>query len=157
VDRFSSIAIRFALVWMLLGIVAGAAMLTDQELPGNWRLWMGPTHTHMLLVGWFFQFTLGIAYWLLPRRRSTERPVGYDERLAFACLGCLNLGLAIRAVIEPQQRAGHEGVWTQPGYAVSAVAQVAAFSIVAVQLWPRVAAKAVRAKSAAPAQASPER
>ena len=144
VDRFSSIAIRAALVWMLAGILAGAAMLTDRDLPGSWRLWMGPTHTHMLLVGWFFQFTLGVAYWLLPRKRTPERPIGYDERLAFICLGCLNLGLAIRAVIEPLQRAGHEGFWTRIGYAVSAVLQVAAFAIVARQIWPRVAAKSMR-------------
>ena len=143
-DRFSSIAIRAALVWMLAGILAGAAMLTDRDLPGSWRLWMGPTHTHMLLVGWFFQFTLGVAYWLLPRKRTPERPIGYDERLAFICLGCLNIGLAIRAVIEPLQRAGHEGGWTRIGYAASAVLQVAAFAIVARQLWPRVAAKSMR-------------
>jgi hypothetical protein len=37
------------------------------------------------------------------------------------------------------------------------VTQVAAFVIVAVQLWPRVGAKAVRAKSAAPARTSPEK
>ena len=144
-DRFSTIAIRCALVWMLFGILAGAAMLTDRDMPGNWRLWMGPTHTHMLLVGWFFQFTLGVAYWLLPRKRSSTRPVGFNERLAFAALIFLNLGLALRAVIEPLQRAGHEGIWTRIGYAVSALAQVAAFAIVAVQLWPRVATKAMRA------------
>jgi len=153
VDRFSTIAIRAALVWMLLGILAGAAMLTDRDLPGNWRLWMAPTHTHMLLVGWFFQFTLGVAYWLLPRKRSPSRPIGYNERLAFACLVCLNGGLAIRAVIEPLERAGHEGVWTRIGYAISALAQVAAFAIVAIQLWPRVATKAMRSNVQ---KASPE-
>lgn len=131
---------------MMLGILAGAAMLTDQDLPGNWRLWMGPTHTHMLLVGWFFQFTLGVAYWLLPRRRTPSHPIGYNERLAFACLICLNVGLALRAVLEPLQRAGHEGIGTRIGYVISALAQVAAFTIVATQLWPRVAGKTTRAK-----------
>jgi hypothetical protein len=145
-DRFSSIAIRLALCWLVLGIVAGALMLNDDVLPGYWKLWLSPTHAHVLLVGWFFQFTLGVAYWLLPRKRSPERPAGYDERLGFTALALINVGLALRCVAEPLQRAGHDGVWIDAGLAVSAVLQVIAFGIVAIQLWPRVAAKAARAK-----------
>jgi hypothetical protein len=145
-DRFSSIAIRLGLCWLVLGIAAGALMLNDDVLPGYWKLWLSPTHAHVLLVGWFFQFTLGVAYWLLPRKRSPERPAGYNERLGFAALALINVGLALRCVAEPLQRAGHDGFWIDAGLAVSAALQVIAFVIVAIQLWPRVAAKAARAK-----------
>jgi hypothetical protein len=49
-------------------------------------------------------------------------------------------------VAEPLQRGGHDGLWIDAGLAVSAVLQVIAFLIVAIQLWPRVATKAARAK-----------
>lgn len=144
-DRFSSIAIRAALCWLLLGIVAGAAMLNDDVLPGYWTLWLSPTHAHILLVGWFFQFTLGVAYWLLPRKRSPERPVGYNERLAIAALVLINLGLALRGAVEPLHRSGRDGIWIDVGFAVSATTQVVAFGIFVVQLWPRAATRAARA------------
>lgn len=147
-DRFSSIAIRAALCWLLLGIAAGAVMLNDDVLPGYWKLWLSPTHAHVLLVGWFFQFTLGVAYWLLPRKRSPERPAGYDERLAFAALALINGGLLLRVIAEPLQRAGHDGVWIDLALTVSATLQVIAFAIVAIQLWPRVASKSAQAKLA---------
>jgi hypothetical protein len=146
VDRFSSIAIRAALCWLLLGIAAGAVMLNDDVLPGYWTLWLSPTHAHILLVGWFFQFTLGVAYWLLPRKRSPARPAGYNERLALSALALINLGLALRVAVEPLHRSGREGVWIDIGFAASAIAQVVAFVIVVAQLWPRVATKSARAK-----------
>ncbi len=144
-DRFSTIAIRSSLIWLLFGITAGAAMLNDAWLPGQWRLWFGATHPHILFIGWFFQFTMGVAYWLLPRRRSPGRPVGYHEPLAFAGLGLLNLGLFIRVIVEPLQRAGHDGRLTEPGFGVSAALQVAAFAIFASQIWPRAATRYPRA------------
>jgi len=76
-DRLSSLAIRLSLVWLLLGVAVGGLMLTDRAAPGTWRLWAAPTHGHVLFVGWFLQFAIGVAYWLLPRRRSATRPLGY--------------------------------------------------------------------------------
>jgi hypothetical protein len=55
-DPLSSVMLRAALTWLLVGVVIGAAMLTDRALPGQWRLWMAPSHAHMLFVGWFLQF-----------------------------------------------------------------------------------------------------
>ena len=54
----------------MLGFVIGGLMLVDRAIPGDWRAWMSPSHGHMLFVGWFLQFALGIAYWLLPRKRQ---------------------------------------------------------------------------------------
>lgn len=68
--------VRLALLWLLAGFTIGGAMLVDRALPGAWRAWLAPSHGHMLFVGWFLQFALGIAYWLLPRKRSPEKPMG---------------------------------------------------------------------------------
>jgi hypothetical protein len=119
-------------------------MLTDRALPGQWRLWMAPSHAHMLFVGWFLQFAVGVAYWLLPRRRSTERPLGYWERAAYVAVIALNLGLVLRIIAEPAERTGNESDGTLVLLIASALLQVAAALIFVTQLWPRVAARPIR-------------
>ena len=121
-------------------------MLVDRELPGTWRLWAQPTHGHMLFVGWFLQFALGIAYWLLPRKRSPERPLGYDLRLAQAAVAALNVGLLCRVFAEPLERSGHMGNGTLALLSLSALLQVGAAFVFVRQLWPRVAARAPRSQ-----------
>lgn len=143
-DRLSSIMLRISLIWLLAGFVIGAAMLTDRALPGQWRLWMAPSHAHMLFVGWFIQFVFGVAYWLLPRRRTPERPMGYPERTAYLAVAALNLGLALRVAAEPFERSGHANDGTLALLAVSSMLQVAAILIFVAHLWPRVATRPIR-------------
>jgi hypothetical protein len=147
-DRLSAAMARGSFLWLLAGFVAGALMLTDETLAGEWRRWLLPTHGHMLFVGWFVQFALGIAYWLLPRKRSPHRPLGYRFGPAVAAVAALNLGLLLRAVAEPLDRAGHGGDWTEPVYAASALLQVAAAIVFVAQLWPRVAPRLTSAERA---------
>ena len=137
-DLLSLVMVRLSLLWLLAGFIVGGAMLVDRDLPGAWRLWAQPTHGHMLFVGWFLQFALGIAYWLLPRKRTPERPFGYHERSAFAAFGLLNAGLLLRVLAEPPDRVGNGGDLVDVVLAVSAVLQLAAIIIVAIQIWPRI-------------------
>ena len=145
-DPLSSVMLRAALTWLLAGFVIGAAMLTDRALPGQWRLWMAPTHAHILFVGWFLQFAVGVAYWLLPRRRSTERPLGYRERAAYLAFVALNLGLVLRIIAEPAERAGLANDVTLALLGASAFLQVAATLVFVIQLWPRVGPRPMRGK-----------
>jgi hypothetical protein len=155
-DRLNAVMVRASFVWLLAGVVVGGLMLTDQVVPGQWRLWAQPTHGHMLFVGWFIQFALGIAYWLLPRRRTPERPLGYDVGLAFTGVAALNLGLLLRVIAEPAQRSGGDGDWIVMVLAASAVLQVAAVVIFVVQLWPRLAPRAPKPRPAGSNQAPRE-
>lgn len=139
--------VRLSLLWLLAGFIVGGLMLVDRDIPGSWRLWAQPTHGHMLFVGWVLQFALGIAYWLLPRKRSPERPLGYNLRLAQIAVASLNIGLLCRVVAEPLERSGHEGSGTLALLAISAVLQIGAAIIVVLQIWPRVAARPPRATS----------
>src|ERR687898_1455118 len=107
-DPVSVRLVRASLLWLVAGFTLGALMLSDALVPGDWRLWFAPTHGHILFVGWFLQFAVGVAYWLLPRRRSTERPLGYGERSALLAVGALNLGLVLRIVAEPAERTGSQ-------------------------------------------------
>ena len=143
-DRLSSVMLRAALVWLLAGFVIGATMLTDRALPGEWRLWLAPGHAHMLFVGWFLQFAIGVAYWLLPRRRTPKRALGYREEVAVVAVAALNLGLLLRLVAEPAERTGRAGEATQALLTASALLQVVAAMVFVAQLWPRAAARPVR-------------
>jgi hypothetical protein len=146
VDRLTSIMLRIALGWLVIGFVIGGAMLTDRELPGQWRLWLAPGHGHMLFVGWFLQFVIGVAYWLLPRKRSPSQPVGYVERPAYIAVAALNTGLIFRVGGEGLERAGHPSDATFTALVIAAVLQILAAAIFVVQLWPRVAARPIRQK-----------
>jgi len=133
--------VKASLVWMLSGFLFGGLMMVDRVIPGNWRLWMQPTHGHMLFVGWFVQFAIGIAYWLLPRKRRPDLPVGYDERPAFIAWAFLNAGLLLRVVGEPMERTGNAGTLSITILAISSVLQVLAVGIFIAQLWPRIYGK----------------
>jgi hypothetical protein len=137
-DPVSVRLVRASLLWLVTGFTLGALMLSDALVPGDWRLWFAPTHGHILFVGWFLQFAVGVAYWLLPRKRTPERPFGYHERSAFAAFGLLNAGLLLRVLAEPPDRVGNGGDAVDVVLAVSAVLQLAAIIIVASQIWPRI-------------------
>ena len=146
-DRLTSVMLRTALVWLLTGFVIGAAMLVDRELPGRWRLWLAPGHGHMLFVGWFMQFALGVAYWLLPRKRNPDRPLGYRPSLAYTAVVALNLGLVLRVAGEVAERSGHASDGTLGLLGVAAALQIAAVVIFVSQLWGRVGPRSIRPKN----------
>lgn len=137
-DRISIVMVRAALAWLVMGAVVGALMLVDRAIPGDWRAWMAPSHGHMLFVGWFLQFAIGIAYWLLPRKRNPARPLGYREAPGLVAVAALNLGLAFRVLAEPFERTGHASDLTLTLLAASAILQVLAIVLFVMQLWPRI-------------------
>lgn len=137
-DRLSIIMVRGALVWLMLGVVLGALMLVDRVVPGDWRLWFQPSHGHILFVGWFLQFALGIAYWLLPRKRDRALPMGYREDVAIMAAAALNLGLLCRVLAEPFERSGRASDLTLSLLIASSVLQVVAVGLFVAQLWPRI-------------------
>lgn len=144
-DRLTSVMVRASLVWLLSGVTLGGLMLADRAVPGNWRAWAAPTHGHILFVGWFVQFVIGVAYWLFPRRRGPGRPLGYREGLAFVAVILLNLGLVLRVIAEPVERAGHDGDWTLSVLIASSSLQVLAIATFVTELWPRVGPRVPRA------------
>lgn len=143
-DRVSILFVRAALMWLLSGFILGGLMLSDNLVPGEWRLWFAPSHGHMLFVGWFLQFAIGVGYWLLPRKRTPERPEGYHEPSAFLAFVLLNAGLLVRVAVEPWTRAGHEGLTIDLLLACSSILQVTAILIIVPQIWRRIIARKKR-------------
>jgi hypothetical protein len=137
-DPVSVKMVRAGLIWLATGFTLGALMLADASLPGSWRAWFLPTHGHILFVGWFLQFAVGVAYWLLPRKRTDDRPFGYNERAAYLSFAVLNTGLILRVIAEPAPRIGYWTSFVNEILVVSAIAHVVAIGIIVVQLWFRV-------------------
>ena len=140
-DRLTAMMVKLSLCWLLAGFAIGGLMLVDRAIPGNWRTWLAPSHGHMLFVGWFIQFVLGIAYWLLPRKRTPARPLGYNERLSLWGVAALNVGLLLRVANEPFERIGHANNLTLTGLGLSATLQILAVLVFVRQLWPRILGK----------------
>lgn len=145
-DRLTTVMVRLSLGWLLAGFSIGGLMLVDRIVPGDWRAWLAPSHGHMLFVGWFFQFVIGIAFWLLPRKRSPERPLGYHERISLLGVAALNVGLLLRVAGEPLERIGQGGLVTITALAASATLQMLAALIFVAQLWPRTSVRQIRTR-----------
>ena len=95
----------------------------------------------------FLQFAIGVAYWLLPRKRTPERPLGYNERLAYSAVLALNIGLALRVGGELRERTGHADDTSLIVLAIAGILQIAAAALFVIQLWPRVGPRFIRPRN----------
>lgn len=64
---------RTAFLWLIAGFAVGALLLGAKGLrwPLPWAQWLG-LHQELLLAGWLLQFTMGVAYWMLPKHAAGE-------------------------------------------------------------------------------------
>ena len=86
--------IRFSMIYFLVGMIIGAALLMLKAYPMYPALWVAlPIHIEVMIFGWIIQFTLGTGYWILPRF-IVGNPRG-SRILAYSMIGCLNLGIAL--------------------------------------------------------------
>jgi hypothetical protein len=132
-------AIRAAMLYLLVGLVAGALYWMNSA----WSFWkpftaLNPVYIHLLVVGWLTQLIYGVIYWMFPIiSRSDMRG---DSRQAWAAFIALNIGLILRALAEPWRTLEPNAV-NQAGLIASAVFQVAAGYLIVLVCWPRVREK----------------
>jgi len=89
--------IRTALIWFALGLVwAAAIMLIKVTDSTELRHTFITAHTHMLLVGFFMNIVMGVAFWMFPRPQDKKM----NEPLAVVAYTLLNAGLALRVGFE---------------------------------------------------------
>ncbi len=137
-DRLTRLMGRLSLIYLGAGFILGAVLLIGEGASADWGAAWGNVHAHILFVGWFVQFAIGIAYWLLPRRKTPGQPLGYNEQIALVAVGLINAGLLLRVVLEPVFNLHIiSGPAVTAGLAVSAILQAAAGIIWACQLWGR--------------------
>ena len=65
--------IRCSLLYLLAGFAIGAGMLISKAWPTAYpQVWqLLPIHIEVTIFGWIIQFTMGTAYWILPRYLET--------------------------------------------------------------------------------------
>ena len=83
---------RAAMGWLLIGSGAGALMLGSRGL--GWTVPYAEAlalHLDVMLFGWMTQFTMGTAYWMLPKH-ATGPERGGDAPIAAAWV-LLNAGV----------------------------------------------------------------
>ncbi len=65
--------LRLSLIYFSIGGTLGALLLLDKAFPFAPFLWdLRPAHIEILIFGWIIQFTIGTAYWILPRFLITK-------------------------------------------------------------------------------------
>jgi hypothetical protein len=129
-------AARAALVYLLLGVVAGALYWAQTR----WPIWpplaaLNPIYIHLLVVGWLTQFIFAVIYWMFPIISKTN--LRGDPHLAVAILVLLNAGLILRAICEPW-RAISPTPANSIGLLASAILQVIAAYLMVWVCWPRI-------------------
>jgi hypothetical protein len=133
--RLSRWFLRSGLISLLLGLGLGVVTpaLSADRL---WAAALWPVQLHLLTVGWLTQLIFGVAWWLFPRAPSG--PVRGSETAGWMAFGCLQAGLALRAVFEPWSTAGHTSALGAALLALSALLQFLAAVSFATAIWPRV-------------------
>lgn len=118
--------IRTALVYLGIGALLGGGILWGKAIPSSGTAWTFlAAHVSLVTWGWLLLFSLGVAYWILPRFGAL-RPRPW---LAVATYGMLNAAL-IGAALAP---------WLGRAW-VSATAgwlQCGAILAFAAHAWPR--------------------
>lgn len=126
--------IKTALVFLVLGVSAGAWMLLEQSgfaLPVSPSLYT--VHIHLLGLGFFFMMVCGVALWMFPRRSGESREKAARDPLGWAAYGLLTGGLSLRclALLFPETLGSVL-------LGLSAVLQFGGVATFAAAIWPRV-------------------
>jgi uncharacterized protein involved in response to NO len=123
--------IKTALVYLVLGVAAGAWMLLRQAgapLPEIANLYT--IHIHLLGLGFFMMMVCGVAFWMFPRKSGETREEAARDPLAWTSYYLITIGLAVRclALLLPALL----------GNLVLGASAVLGVAVFAVAIWPRV-------------------
>jgi hypothetical protein len=131
--------IRTAFAWFAIGFVWAAAItLIKVADRTELRHAFITAHAHILLVGFFMNVVMGVAFWMFPRPPDRRM----NEPLAVAAYAMLNFGLLMRISFEWAQEEHHGQVYGAL-LATSGVIQALGGLLFAVVIWPRVRAARV--------------
>ena len=126
--------IKTALVYLVLGVMAGGWMLLEQAgvpLPPVVNLYT--VHIHLLALGFFLMMVCGVAFWMFPRKSGETREKAARDPLAWTAYFLITGGLAVRALALLLPRYLGNVV-----LGASAIIQVAGVATFALAIWPRV-------------------
>jgi len=86
--------IRAAIIYLITGFLFGTLMLIGKGISDLSFLWkLLPLHIEILIFGWIIQFTMGTAYWILPR--YLEGPARGNPHLPKIMVVLFNSGILV--------------------------------------------------------------
>jgi hypothetical protein len=125
--RLSVWFVRASLLYLLLGFGFGALMLAQKGISYYPPLWnLMPVHMEFLLIGWFAQLAMGVAFWILPRF-GIGSPRG-NVSLVWLSFMLVNVGLII----------GILRLWLPSAILVGRIFEISAGIVFVVGSWRRV-------------------
>lgn len=139
--RLSVLFVRTSLLHLAVGVTLGSPILWHKATgtqPLAWRLL--PAHQEIVLMGWLLQLAMGVAYWILPRRRIDGRPTRGRERAAWTAYALVNVGLAAVALSGLLASADQ----VHAVLALGRVAEATAMALFTWHAWPRIKAAGAR-------------
>lgn len=108
--RLSRWFLAWAMVYLLTGAAAGAALMLSRARGIAAPAWLLPLHIEFMLTGWSVQLAMGIAYWILPRHKV--EPARGSPALAWSAFATLNFGVLLAvlgsgSLLRPAATLGH--------------------------------------------------
>lgn len=127
--RLSVWFIRASLIYLLLGFTFGALILAEKGIsyyPAVWNLF--PIHIEFLLIGWLVQLAMGVAFWIFPRFSLRSPRARGNEKLIWASLILVNIGILMVAL----------QLWLPFAFLLGRILEVSGAMIYMIGLWRRV-------------------
>ena len=131
--RLSAWFVRASLLYLLAGFLIGALILAQKGIPYAPQVWnLFPIHMEFLLIGWFAQLAMGVAFWIAPRF-SSGPPRG-NVSIVWVSFVLINAGLLI----------GILQLWMTPSLLLGRILEIGAGITFAIGLWKRIKPHGVR-------------
>lgn len=125
--RLSVWFVRASLIYLLLGFSFGALILAEKGIsyyPPVWNLF--PIHMEFLLIGWFAQLAMGVAFWILPRFNTG--PARGNVKLIWISFILINVGILFSALT----------FWFPLATLIGRAVEASAGIVFAIGLWRRI-------------------
>jgi hypothetical protein len=92
--------IKIGMLYFAVGLMMAGMLLAQPVMGWSAKLQvLRPVYLHFLFIGWVSQLIMGVGYWMFPKY-SKDQARG-NEKLGWAVLVLLNLGLILRTIGEP--------------------------------------------------------
>lgn len=92
--------IKIGMIYFVVGLGMASVVMAQPVMGWSSSLQvLRPVYLHFLFIGWVTQIIMGVGYWMFPKY-SRENP-RRSEKLGWAVLISLNIGLILRAIGEP--------------------------------------------------------
>jgi hypothetical protein len=97
--KYSIYFIKTAFIYFIFGTILGSTLLINKAYNFNSLIWnILPIHIEILFIGWFLQFILGVAYWIMPKYFSSK---SYgNENIIKTSYILINSGLILKTILD---------------------------------------------------------